>query len=365
MENTVQKSFCYKPVKLSSTIPEKAHEYIQSILELFDDEGYSSSFEEVANLLICIQQSFLTVLAGPPGSGKTSTALKIAEYQGLTGTKSSHFLNVPVSRGWVSSRDFVGFNNSLKGIFQPAKTGVYQFLKEQRDIDQSDLILSLILLDEANLSPIEHYWSDFLALCDPEGSGRPIDTGLTGEDRYLPVPPNLRFIATINNDGTTEPLSPRLCDRVPIISMATPSINSGKDIASSFLDGAIPYKRLESWFGCQPSEHDEPSLITDFFQKMEKSDKDLGMPIRVSHRKKNAIRKYYQAASIYISHIEAVDFALSQYALPLISGHGKLFAKRLKVLLESAISNDLKRTEYTLNAILDSGETYVDSYSFM
>lgn len=27
-------------------------------------------------------------------------------------------------------------------------------------------MLSMILLDEANLSPMEHYWSDFLSICD-------------------------------------------------------------------------------------------------------------------------------------------------------------------------------------------------------
>lgn len=39
---------------------------------------------------------------------------------------------------------------------------------------------------------------------------------MLGQDP-LQIPDCLRFIATINYDGTTEPLSPRVVDRSPII----------------------------------------------------------------------------------------------------------------------------------------------------
>ena len=63
--------------------------------------------------------------------------------------------------------------------------------------------LSVILLDEANLSPIEHYWADFLSMCDGQGDK---DINLTSKS--LKIGQNIRFIATINHDNTTERLSP-------------------------------------------------------------------------------------------------------------------------------------------------------------
>jgi len=363
-----KENYRFKPPKITTTIPDQADQYIQTLVEFFDEQDHSITFEEVTNLLISIQQSFLTVLAGLPGTGKTSSVMLLSAAQYLCPKESSNsdcFLNVPVARGWVSSRDFIGFNNSLKGIFQPAKTGVYQFLRQGEQAD-SDQFLRMILLDEANLSPIEHYWSEFLAMCDKEGRNRGLDTGISGKKRYLDVAKNIRFIATINNDNTTEPLSPRLCDRVPVISMSSSSIEgSSEQIASLSLDGAIDYDLLEKWFGVHvDSEFSTPSLIETFCEKMQLKEPELGAEIHISPRKKNAMTAYCEKAEKYIGSMLAIDFALSQYALPLINGHGKDFKKRLEGLESCAKSNKLMRTANLLQDILKSGEMYVDSYSF-
>ena len=68
----------------------------------------------------------------------------------------------------------------------------------------------IILLDEANLSPMEYYWSDFMNICDDLG---PQSTVNLGENYVFGIPETLHFVATINNDHTTETLSPRLIDR--------------------------------------------------------------------------------------------------------------------------------------------------------
>lgn len=284
---------------ITETKPDHADQYIQTLVEFFENDGHSISFEEIANLLVNIQQCFLTVLAGLPGSGKTSSVTRLSIAQGLCPQEQSHsdcFLNVPVARGWVSSRDFMGFNNSLKGMFQPAKTGVYQFLR-QSEQPEADNVLRMILLDEANLSPIEHYWSEFLAMCDKEGRHRPLDTGIPSGKRYLKVAENIRFIATINNDHTTEPLSPRLCDRVPVITMDVPYIESDENVASLPLNGAIPYSLLEDWFGVvQDSDQETPPLIDEFCEQMKTRNGDLGAEIYISQRKLNAMTAYYETA---------------------------------------------------------------------
>ncbi|NOX65393.1 MAG: hypothetical protein GXO85_06230 [Chlorobi bacterium] len=365
--NQKDDEYKFNAPKIIETDPDDPRQYIQTLVEFFENDGHSISFSEIANLLINIQQSFLTVLAGLPGSGKTSSITRLSNAQGLCPQEENNsdcFLNVPVARGWVSSRDFVGFNNSLKGVFQPAKTGVYQFLRQGEQSEAEDF-LRMILLDEANLSPIEHYWSEFLGMCDREGRSRPIDTGIQSDKRFLYVKNNIRFVATINNDNTTEPLSPRLCDRVPVIMMDVLHIDSAEQVASLSLNGAIKYSLLNEWFGLPPdSEQELPPLIKEFCATMILKKPEWGSEIYISQRKLNAMAAYCAKAGEYIGSFVAIDFALSQHALPLISGHGKEFRQRLECLEELAINNNLDRTSILLKKILEAGETYIDSYSF-
>ena len=360
----------FTPPKMASQLPVTGDEYIQSMMTKFEETGRAFSFEEMANLLISTQQSFLTVFKGLPGSGKTSSVIKLAQSHCLTGNdpdcdlESDSFLNVPVSRGWVSGRDFLGFYNSMKGVYQPAKTGMYQFLAQSND-EQHEQALRLILLDEANLSPIEHYWSDFLGMCDGEGRHRRICTGMQGEQRFLRAAENLRFIATINNDNTTEPLSPRLLDRVPVISMDILQSSNSNQFSSQLIDGAIPFTLLEKFYGNPLDlENDEPLDLTSFFSILEQRNNDLGLPVIVSKRKRQAMHSFYDVACRYMDPKLAADFALSQHALPLINGYGKQFKDRLSKLHDHATKNSLARTSEILEDIISNGNNYVGSYTF-
>lgn len=356
----------YVPPKMTINDDCSAEEFVGYMVSNFEDSGRGFSYEEMANLLICNQQSFLTVLKGLPGSGKTSTAIRLAQSHHLIESENSssdNFLNIPVSRGWVSGRDFLGFYNSMKGVYQPAKTGMYQFLSQSRE-DGSHLSLRLILLDEANLSPIEHYWSDFLGMCDSEGRMRKIDTGMMASDRYLEATENIRFIATINNDSTTEPLSPRLLDRVPVVSMDYSYSSITRDVGVSKLNGAVGYMDLEKFFGKKELLNDESVAFSSFFEIMEKKASDLGTPIVVSKRKRIAMQSYYEQAINFMEPNQAVDFALSQHALPLINGYGKPFKERLIRLLEQANANNYIRTTEILDSIICDGDIHIGSYSF-
>lgn len=349
--------------KMISVQPDSGVQIIQSMVETFEQTGRPFSFEEMANLLITVQQSFLTVFKGAPGSGKTSTAIRLAQAYRLCENDlvSDHFLNIPVSRGWVSGRDLIGFYNSLKGTYQPAKTGLYQFLQHSEEQE----VLRLVLLDEANLSPMEHYWSDFLAMCDIECRHRSLDTGAPGEDRFLSAAGNLRFIATINNDHTTEPLSPRLCDRAPVISMDIPHMPTEQEFGSLVLDGAVPFKQLEEHFGL-PTElaEDAPPVLSGCYDILEMRDSQYGKPILISHRKRNAMLAYYEVACRYLDRKDAADFALAQHAIPLINGYGKPFQKRLEAVRDHAVQNNLVRTSILIDDIISSGDNYAGTYSF-
>jgi MoxR-like ATPase len=340
--------------------------------------GRPFSEAEVANLMICTQQSLLTILHGRPGVGKTSSAIRIATEMGLISSEcnpSDNFLNIAVGRGWMSTRDFIGYYNSLKNVYQSAGTGLFAFLK-QGSTPKASSTLRLVLLDEANLSPIEHYWSDFIGLCDQEGYDRPINTGIPGEDGSLYVNSNrnLRFIATINNDSTTEPISPRLLDRAPVISMDLPdnnTINSG--ISIDEMTGAIPLAFLEKNLGTisQPAELviSEQRISSVTLQEMidiaSNRNSTHGEPIELSPRREAAIQRYVCTAALYMEDRVATDFAISQFILPLIRGDHEGFIDRLRAMETCADKNRLDRSKEIISRIISRGNSYLNSYSFL
>lgn len=349
---------------------ENRADYINYLVQCFDvDGGRTFSFDEMANLMICTSQSLMTVLAGPPGTGKTSTAIRLAKHLNITDGdfkfNGTNFLNIAVGRAWVSGRDILGFFNSLKDSYQPARTGLYEFLKSDKNND----FLKLVLLDEANLSSIEHYWSDFLGMCDPEGINRMIDTGIPShKDRYINVGENIRFIATINNDSTTERLSPRLIDRVPVITMDH-SINFNRPLQNvENYDGAIDFSKFNESFNVSSIDasftQDEQYILDNIIDTLASPIKRT-TSIRVSQRKVNAMKRYCQVANeIEGMHTPPLDYAVSQHILPLIEGYGSAFKERLINLEQKLSEHDFTISKTALNNIITQGDVFGDSYSF-
>lgn len=356
-------TFDARPIAFATNKPERIEDLIDSLCSSFsEDGGRNFSREEMTNLLVSVNQSFLTVLSGPPGTGKTSTATRLAEalYLGdATGDKN--FLFVPVGRGWVSSRDILGFYNSLKGIYQESRTGLYSFLQRKSNNAQK-----IILLDEANLSSMEHYWSDFIGLCDADYSFRPIDTGIPKDElRFLKIDSSVRFIATINNDSTTERLSPRLIDRAPIINL---NINNDMvhDVTGKKLNGALSNETLSKLLS--PKDDFELSKSSELIlhrviESLIKRDIKLGNSIYISKRKINIITNYCSVVSPILDNEVAMDFAIEQHVLPHIEGYGLGFKKRLEELLD-ILGRSYPRSTSQLERIIASGNEFTNSFSY-
>ncbi|WP_018916877.1 AAA family ATPase [Vreelandella zhanjiangensis] len=355
---------------------ENRFDYIQSINNYFDsDHGKKFDYDETLNILINIYQSFLTIFSGPPGTGKTSTALRLAAATGLTNPEESYkktnFLNIAVGRGWVAGRDILGFYNSLKGVYQESRSGLYQFLRNDLSNSENSDLKKLILLDEANLSSMEHYWSDFLSMCDPEGRNKAIDLGIpSAEKRFLKIDNSVHFIGTINNDATTEKLSPRLIDRAPIISLThgeLDDIRTPEEIVSLF-DGAITHEQINNSFNISAHEAelniDEEEILSLIIKELS-SQINKTSPVIVSQRKKNAIRRYCHIAND-VGHMRSqpIDFAVAQHILPLIEGHSSSFKERLLKVDQIFVKYDLKRSRSILKSIIDRGDNFAEFYTF-
>ncbi|SDS49233.1 hypothetical protein [Winogradskyella sediminis] len=348
-----------KDIKFNSlkVTPDTFNLLIEDLDNFLQSKGRTYKKEDVLNFVILYFQNFLIIFSGLPGIGKTSLTVLLSEFF----THKNCSLELAVSKGWNSRKVLFGYNNPINSSYQFDEFG---FVKTMIgfNISNPDIPLNIIL-DEANLSPIEYYWSDFISLYDKNKNGedRVLKLDLEGHER-LRVPSQLKFMATINNDHTTERLSPRLIDRVPIISLEHEYLgfyDNQNEIDYSF-NGYYSYSQLDSF--CNPYDVSLLSKEEDIFKEVFNILKEEG-GIIVSIRKMNAIKKYCTISrdlmSKYTSNQYAhIDYSIAQFALPQIQGQGTQFEIMIDKLLELFKSNQLSKSAKILKKIKDKGANF-------
>lgn len=343
---------------------------LNGVRDYFLANGRDTSILQVANYLISILQNRLTIFVGYPGVGKTSTTRILAEALGMNQSDAERLLKVSVGRGWVSSRDLVGFHNPLTGSFQAAPTGLYHALKalqEERN-EQRPGVPLWILLDEINLSPVEHYWSDFMTTTDSvEGSIRCGSETLVFDHA-------LRFIGTANYDETTEPLSPRVISRANIIYVAPPESRSYMYEDEDQIvvpDRVFTMEQLRPLWDVRPEHTENEQILVNqlaiLLQRHSDEQGSLGSITVVDPRVKKSMAMYCAAARDimrpHLGDFGALDFAFSQRVLPRCRGTGQGYARRLEQVRDYCRNKQLTRSAQVIDRILEQGRLY-QSYDF-
>ena len=188
----------------------------------------------------------LIVLAGPPGSGKTTLVRLLAEFFNRGIDKDDfprgweeYYLLQPVSPAWFSPASLLGSVNPLHGNFQ-ATTFLRFLMKAQihyREFasDSSHSRVFFACLDEFNIAQPEQYLADLLSKLEA-----PIDSesrtlimhegqGSGGSDSVrVELTPNLKLFATLNTDVSTKSLSPKVLDRCFFLRLTPGSDEVGK-----------------------------------------------------------------------------------------------------------------------------------------
>lgn len=335
----------------------------------------------ILNLFICSIQGFLTVLSGKPGCGKTSICNIISQVLGLSlfdefmknedrSVSYNRYIPVSVERGWTSKRDFIGYYNPLTKSFEESNREIFDGLRilDYESREKMTNYPYFILLDEANLSPMEYYWADFMNVCDDQKHNHSINLG---SDHVFDVPETLHFLATINNDHTTETLSPRLVDRAWIVTLPQ---NKNAEYGQGFeLDDVklVPWKLLKEVFISSGEKDTRMDMET---QKIYDDIKRQLIPldIYISPRVDIAINKYWRVASSIMEEDEyeispniiALDFAISQKVLPKIMGNGDEYKTNLSKLRDICATNNLLRSTDIMDSILSRGERQMKYYQF-
>lgn len=331
------------------------------------DRDYSP--ETIASFLVANFQNFITIFAGAPGIGKTSFVRLFNQIVGL----DERFKEIAVGKSWTSEREFIGFYNSLTDSFSPSPSGVYQYLKGvEQDLDK-DSTYQLILLDEANLSPIEHYAAILLNIADTE-SAKKIPVGKS----EITLPNTLRVIGTVNHDMTTESLSARLLDRAPVIPFESIlSAENNTQHEQVDLDLTISKSVFARLFGIDSSiKSDDVSFdsLESVINKLCEPKPELGIPFIVSKRKQKAVNNYISVLTPILRQlgsfsfdealVKAVDYACLYFILPSINGNGSGLKTRLTQLQEIMQENSLAQSANKLDDMLRRGEYHLDTFNF-
>ncbi|GHT17319.1 hypothetical protein FACS1894189_2970 [Planctomycetales bacterium] len=351
--------------------PQRLIDHVLEILEqanrtLPGDE--KDNRNEVANYLICLVQGFVTTFAGDPGTGKTSLCHLLAKSLGLVrDDENNRFVEVSVERGWTSHKDFIGYYNPLSKSMEISNREVFSALtlldtEVQRKADEAAPFL--MLLDEANLSPIEHYWAAFLRNCDFDStSARTVNMG---GHSILKIPEHLRFLATVNFDHTTEELSPRFLDRSWVITLSPEMIDNNLAPSREIeVAKMVSFDSLLKAFSPQHQKIDatileEWNAIQTIFS---------GNKLPIFPRNLKMVRNYFQVAfscmdtSREENRFAPLDYAVAQKILPTINGTGDKY-KRLVEALITRCSGKLPLCSKHLQRIQEVAENNLGFYQF-
>lgn len=170
--------------------------------------------------------SQITVLAGVSGTGKSELPKLYCAFGGI------NFISVAVQPNWDSQDDMLGHFNSIDNKFDAQP--LLRFLVQSTD--QLKDYLSIVLLDEMNLSHVENYFSDFLSKLE-ERRGKmnkdlpniEIKLGAGIEPYPLKLRRNIMWSGTMNQDETTKSLSDKVVDRGIIINFPRPTTFNSRE----------------------------------------------------------------------------------------------------------------------------------------
>ena len=238
-------------------------------------------------------------------------------------------------------------------------------LDKEYGCDQSNIAPFVILLDEANLSPLEHYWAAFLRNCDfTSVSNRSIALG--GNNSFK-LPNHLRFLATVNFDYTTEDLSPRFLDRSWVIMLEPSRIDDEADEEFENIKDMVSFGAMMEAF-CVGETDVIDEAIQNKWNAIQKIFREHSLQIMPRNLKmvKNycAVGCRCMERDTPTTKLAPLDYAFSQKILPTINGTGENYRLLIEDLMKECTAQNMPISAKHLERIKRVAENNMGFYQF-
>lgn len=326
-------------------------------------EALEEPVAEVGNLLLTLATGWWTLLAGPPGVGKSSRVRRFLHRLGQ-GPEHGRYLELVVRREWHDDAALFGFWHPGEQQWSPSSEGlVERLLEAEAARARGDAGLFACVLEELNLAAPEHYLARPLSaledvvprirLYGPELAVR----NAAAYPPSLTVGENVRFLATVNVDETVERLSPRFLSRVSVLWME-PDVDALLSGARMVLPDPAPVRWTDVRLLTEAAGDGELGPIAPLIRLLH----DEAVPGAPTPRAVQGIRRYLGASTGVLDPVDAQDFQVLQRVLPGLRGVGPRLREvyaRLGDLLEA---RQWRRSAARVRAIREHGEAAGDFY---
>lgn len=277
-------------------------------------------------------------------------------------TKQQKNLNrkcfLPVRSDWTDNSELFGFYNLIEKRYHVPK-----FLEFLLTATNNPDYPFYVILDEMNLSKVEHYFSDILSclesrvLKNGEIQQEPIVlySGVnqleTNSEEFekipsqIEIPMNLYITGTVNIDESTYMLSSKVIDRANIIEFNEVNLSAyaGSEWKTESTDFLIK-KDLNLLSTSLPSKDDYQDLPIFIQEQLLTINNILKKyHLHFGYRVANEVARYINQVKIYVGESdsilkEALDFQFIQKVFPKLSGTYAVLEEPLRELLLSLIN---------------------------
>ena len=296
---------------------------------------------------------------GDPGTGKTTLAKLLGHAMG--GNESSACF-ISVGKGWTSSADFIGFRNPFADRFDFKNEYFKKFHSPYQPHENSDQPPSCIIFDEASLSSIDSYLSDFMSISNGL-EGLKLENFSVGGEKFQ-IPSTARFFLTFNFDENTEALPRKIIDRIPLIHCENVESAERAIIDENKHFKPINHLLLAEFLRKQSDvRHENETRYRDVCEDVKAIWSSLPEVKNLGKRREIQIDNFIQIVSNFKDLDEGYlgEFFARSFLLPLINGSGDEYASRLELVGER--SNRVK-IKHEMDKIIENGK-YFGSYKYL
>lgn len=283
---------------------------------------------------------------------------------------------IAVKSNWTDSSELFGYYNPLTDKYVTTK--LLRFLLLAREHPSVPFFL---ILDEMNLSKVEHYFSDFLSALESRvestngaviqegihlhgGEGdliRTDDPALEEIEGSIKLPLNLYVTGTVNIDDTTYMFSPKVLDRANVIEFNDIYLEEEPPETDFKLSEFPDFSTLQkSHLGMyQNISQEAQGYIKKILTVLERYNLHFGYRTvaEISHFIVNA-KRYVQADD---NDLQALDIQIVQKVLPKLHGSYAKLADPLKELIHLLSNTDKAVGEFGAG---DIAELNIDNSPF-